>query len=586
MSLSKNDRITVLEKKVSKIEKLIGGINTISYPAIEGVEASNPQLGAVITLSDFLANVGELMPAQRKIIVRQALTLIDDIYVHLPLKRAMHAINPVQQLKLLRRRVEIIGEREFHNEMITIFKELRDLHTNYVLPAPYNQHTAFLPFLLEEYFENGQRRYIVTRMLAGFEHNTFAPGVEVTHWSGVPIDQAVAINANREAGSNEAARHVRGLDAMTVRPMSQSLPPEAEWVIVGYEDNGNALEIRLPWQVFRPDTAGGSESPDLSKAVEDVVAVGVDLNMELTNQARKLLFAPAVYRLRQDVADMLARGAAATDQMETFKAENSVFPEVFEFRDVDTDHGTFGYIRIRTFSLSPSQFIPEIVRILGLVSQNGLIIDVRGNGGGVIPSGERMLQLFSDYPIEAERLQFINTELTLLIAKSNALGGFAKQWKKSIELSLLTAAAYSQGFPVESPEVTNAIGRRYHGNVILITDARCYSTTDIFAAGFQDNKIGPILGVDKNTGAGGANVFTHDLVKTVLAGPESPIEALPNGANMRVAIRRTIRVGNNVGLPLEDLGVVPDATYQLTRDDLMSGNSGLINEAAQILSEM
>ena len=92
MSLSKSDRITVLEKKMSIIEEKIGEINTIGFSVLEGVEASNPQLGAVITLSDFLATAGELMPAQRKTIVRQALTLIEDIYVHLLLKRAMHAI--------------------------------------------------------------------------------------------------------------------------------------------------------------------------------------------------------------------------------------------------------------------------------------------------------------------------------------------------------------------------------------------------------------------------------------------------------------------------------------------------------------
>ena len=557
------------------------------FSDLKGVEAANPQLGEIITLPDFLATAGALTPAQRKIIVGQALTLIDDIYVHLPLKRAMHAVDPVQRLKLLRRRLGAVTEREFHNEMISIFKELRDLHTNYILPAPYNQHTAFLPFLMEEYIENGERRYTVTRMLAGFTHVTFAPGVKVTHWSGVPIDQAVAFNAEREAGSNEAARHVRGLDAMTIRPMSQSLPPDAEWVIVGYEDNGNALEIRLPWQVFRPDPASGSGTTDLSGATdEDAVAIGVDLNLELTNQARKLLFAPEANRLRQNVADMTARGDAVADQMETFMAENSVFPDVFQFRDVDTNHGTFGYIRIRTFSLSPVQFIPELERILGLVSQNGLIIDVRGNGGGFINSGERMLQLFSDHPVEAERLHFINTELTLDVAKSNALGSFASEWRRSIELSLLTAAVYSQGFPIESPNVTNAIGQRYNGNVILITDARCYSTTDIFAAGFQDNELGPILGVDDNTGAGGANVFTHDLVQTVLAGPDSPIEDLPNGANMRVAIRRTTRVGANAGLPLEDLGVIPDETHELTRNDVLNGNPDLINEATRILSEM
>ena len=552
---------------------------------LSNLEATNPQLGAIVSLPEFLATTGELTPAQRRTIVEQALILIDDLYVHLPLKRATHAVDPVQRLKLLRRKLEIVSERAFHDEMISIFKGLRDLHTNYILPAPYNQNTAFLPFLLEEYFEDGQRRYIVTRMLLGFEHETFAPGVEVTSWSGVPIDRAVAVNAEREAGSNEAARHVRGLDAMTVRPMSQSLPPDEEWVIVGYRTNGDELEIRLPWQVFRPDPDSGSGVMDPSGlAGEDAIAIGVDLEMELTNQARKLLFAPEAQRLRQEVVEMTQQGDAAADRMDSFKAENSVFPDIFQFRDVATAHGTFGYIRIRSFSLNPAQFIPELERILRLVSGNGLLLDVRGNGGGFINSGERALQFFAGNEVEAERLDFINTELTLSIARSNALGGFAHRWLRSIELSLSTAAVYSQGFPIEPREVTNAIGRRYDGAVVLITDARCYSTTDIFAAGFQDNGIGPILGVDDNTGAGGANVFTHELVRTVLEGPGSPIEALPKGANMRVAIRRTTRVGENAGLPLEDLGVVPDATHRLTRNDLLNGNLDLIDEGARILS--
>ena len=32
--------------------------------------------------------------------------------------------------------------------------------------------------------------------------HTFKPGVVVTSWSGVPIDRAVDLNAERQAGSN------------------------------------------------------------------------------------------------------------------------------------------------------------------------------------------------------------------------------------------------------------------------------------------------------------------------------------------------------------------------------------------------
>jgi C-terminal processing protease CtpA/Prc len=556
--------------------------------SIEAFDTSvNPHLGAVISLPEFIAVAGELTPAERRTIVEQALVLIEDIYVHLPLKRAMHAVDPVQQLKLLRRKLDRLTERQFHNEMIQTFKRLRDLHTNYILPAPYNQHTAFLPFLMEEFYDgDGRRHYLVTRVFQGFQHPTFGPGVEVTHWSGVPIDRAVEINADREAGSNEAARHVRGLDNMTVRPMLMSLPPDAEWEVVSYRTEDSDLEIRLPWQVFRPDP-GPAADPGTGGGSTDVVAasIGLDLEMEMTNRARKILFAPEVVDRQKEAADLRAQGDALDLRLQTFQAENSLFPDTFEFRTVVTDHGTFGYLRIRTFSApGPDAFLAEVIRIVGLLPQNGLIIDVRNNGGGIILNGERMLQLFVPGPVEAERLHFINTEVTAAIARSSALGGFARRWLASIELAVVTGAVYSQGFPLEPQEATNALGRHYEGPVVLITDARCYSTTDFFAAGFQDNGLGPVLGVDDNTGAGGANVFRHSLLQTVLQGPDSPIHPLPKGADMRVALRMSTRVKDRAGLPLEDLGVEPDAIHRLTRRDLLEGNRDLINEAGRILA--
>ena len=74
---------------------------------------------------------GNLTLEERRQIVDAALMLLQEVYVHLPLKRAMHAINPVQRLKLLSQQLDVIDERRFHNEMLSIFLRLRDLHTNY-----------------------------------------------------------------------------------------------------------------------------------------------------------------------------------------------------------------------------------------------------------------------------------------------------------------------------------------------------------------------------------------------------------------------------------------------------------------------
>jgi hypothetical protein len=119
---------------------------------------------------------------------------------------------------------------------------------------------------------------------------------------------------------------------------------------------------------------------------------------------------------------------------------------------------------------------------------------------------------------------------------------------------------------------------------VLITDPLCYSATDIFAAGFQDNRIGPILSAGGRTGAGGANVWDHDLLRQVLAGPSSPFSALPQGTSFRVAIRRVIRSGSHRGVPLEDLGVQPDERHQMTKNDLLNNNADLIAQASQMLA--
>ncbi|NJM19715.1 MAG: hypothetical protein HC907_13940 [Richelia sp. SM1_7_0] len=49
---------------------------------------------------------------EREEIVEQALTFIENIYVHLPLKRARSAVNPLQRLQLLK--YGLVKMNEFH----------------------------------------------------------------------------------------------------------------------------------------------------------------------------------------------------------------------------------------------------------------------------------------------------------------------------------------------------------------------------------------------------------------------------------------------------------------------------------------
>jgi peptidase S41-like protein len=567
---------------------------TLAAPFL--AEPVRDQLATSVELRDFLRGAGALTLDERRLLVEQALVLLEQNYVHLPLKAAMHAVNPVQRLRLLRAGLErqtsetMDPEWLFHAELSGIFHSVRDLHTNYLLPSPFAGKVAFQPFRVEEYFDDaGASHYVVAGVVQGFSAPGFGPGAEVTHWGGIPIDRAVDLNAARFAGSNPAARHSRGLQSLTVRPLVIHLPPDEEWVTVSYiGTDGNEHELRQPWLVTEnlPPFVG-----DLNQVSTTAACLGVDLDADEASRARTLLFAPQVAGQAQ--ADQPP--ALTTTRAAVGEDVPTSMPGVFRARSVQTASGTFGHLRIFTFSVSdPVGFVEEFVRLVGLLPSDGLILDVRGNGGGHIFASEFTLQTLTPRRIVPEPVQFTATPLNLRVCRKhrdNPTGQIdLGPWFRSLDQATQTGATFSAAVPITPQEGANAIGQQYEGPVVLVTDARCYSATDIFSAGFQDHVIGPILGVDDNTGAGGANVWTHGLLTNLLAFPPadsgSPYAALPKGANMRVAIRRTLRVGSLAGTPVEDLGVQPDERHRMTRRDVLEGNQDLLDRAGALLDAM
>jgi hypothetical protein len=478
------------------------------------------------------------------------------------------------------------SELNFHKEMLDIFTSVRDLHTNYMLPSPFLSYFAFLPFQIESYIENNKRQFLVTKIAKGYENllpSTFKPGVDITYWNGIPMQHAVEINANKNAGSNLAARFARGLQRMVRRPMITSLPPDEEWVLIGYmTDDDLNLEYRQEWLVSsKPLEFSSLTSRTRSTTNENVYNIGVDLTTDLVNEMNKILFAPenVIERGRH-----LSRAASIMDLIKKAEGLTSVMSEHFLAKKVSD---SIGYIKIIKFSLedhvSTVDFINEFLRLIMQLPKRGLIIDVRGNGGGRITAAECLLQLLTPKKIMPEPYQFISSPLTIdMTRRINDL----KSWALSLSQSITTGSSFSQGFPITSLDNANSLGQQYHGPVVLITDALCYSATDLFAAGFQDHQIGPIIGIDENTGAGGANVWKYNDLNNLLIGTKHELKALPLDTNMRVSIRRNMRVGKNAGTPVEDLGVTPDLIYNITRRDLLEDSVDLLQYASGILAAM
>lgn len=557
-------------------------------------------------LADFLASAtGRLSVEARGVIVAQAILLLDELYAHLPLKRSMYGIDPVQRLRSLRRRVDGVSELAFHREMLSIFTELRDLHTSYTLPEPFLGHVAFLPFLVEELFEGGERRYLVSKVARAVADPHFRPGVVLTHWCGVPLERAVEVSAERQPGSTSAARRARGLGAMTLRPLASMIWPDEEWIDLRYQAGAEeARELRLAWRVM-PAWCRWLEDEEGAPQQPEALAGGLDRLTEVTRHAKKLLFAPDAAALAEQAAALREIsagevGAGAVAAAAPSAALATSMPDNFSARAVETAHGPFGLVRIWSFENTTGgwerrpirdfveAFAAEFLRLVEALPRSGLILDLRGNPGGRIPAGERLLELLTPVPIVAAPLCLRNTPLVAELCRLAPPVIELGQWEPSVRQAAETGAVYSRGWPfLPFSRSYNNVGQRYHGPVILLVDGLCYSTTDIFAAGFQDHGIGPILGLHENTGAGGGNNWTHAILTKMLErSPLSRLEALPAEASFTVALRQVLRVGARAGAPLEDLGVVPDHLHQPTRDDLLAGNRDLIEHAAAILATM
>jgi hypothetical protein len=580
-----------VRRKPGKPEEAPGKVSgAVPYqPKITAGEARKTvvdTLGERVKLADYRSTIVDLTMEEREVVLDQAELMLDQVYVHLPLKRAMHSVEPIQRLRVLKLHHRMLQERAFQSAMIDVFVSVRDLHTNYVLPSGYRPKYAFLPFRVEEFWEGLALKYVVSWVSPLNGEKNLKEGVVVSHWNGSPIDLVVARNAEREAGSNPEARRARGVEALTLRWLGMSLPPDEDWVTLTYRDGVKTYESRFDWEVIDRadlrDTGLGT-----SAALAGELAWGVDLKSLLLQRLRKALFDPPAMKVEDAVVESKAGGLPST--VSALPAANvSHFPDVFpRFGPVETPAGTFAYVRLATFAPdqrfgSVDDAVKELVRILSSLPQNGLILDVRGNGGGVINFGERILQLLSPRAITPEPFHFISNALTLRIAGSD--GGF-REWQDPISVGIEMGGSFSQGFPLTAPSACNDIGQVYQGPVVLITDALCYSTTDIFAAGFQDHEVGTILGAHRNTGAGGANVWDHSTVLQILPLlPSNPFVPLPQGVGMRVAARRSTRLGKRSGVPLEDLGVVPEVYHPMTLNDVLDHNADLISHAAQILA--
>ena len=379
-------------------------------------------------------------------------------------------------------------------------------------------------------------------------------------WNGVPIARAIEINGESQAGSNPNARFARGLDNLTIRPLNSSLPPDEHWVDILYRaKNGVVASHREYWLVHKTSDADAPSTPHSRKRA------AMDLKRTRILEVKKKLYPRDNAATLGSIKDVL------------YAVKKTVNGQ------------TLGYVRLFSFDVDDArQFLKAFTNLITKEGfpQDGLILDVRGNPGGNIRAAESLLQLFTPHRVEPELFEFINTPLNFQICKSAPPVWDLKRWLPSIGDSVLTGATYSAGFPLTLEPVVQRhrsgllrSGRAHHRRAVVQRDGHLRRRV-------SGQRSRTVLGTSGNTGAGGANFWSlDDLLRAQKKDPKSPFKTLPKGAEMIVAMRRSIRVGPFAGSPLEEFGVSPDELHLMTKRDILEDNVDLLARAARIIRQ-
>jgi C-terminal processing protease CtpA/Prc len=536
---------------------------------------------------------GRLSVEERRQVVSTFIALIEGLYAHLPQKRATYGHDPVQRLRSLEQRLSALTDRDFHRTVAQIITDLRDAHTRYLGPISIEEEAAILPFAVERCGADSDERYIVSHVSEvlveewrRLQRAAFVPGVEVTHWNGIPIRRAVELHADRETGGRSDARRARATESLTLRPLRYALPPDEEWVIVSFLTlGGKPREVRLSWQFVKKDDR---LRIDIEQALHRPAAFAYAANpaAEAARRLKKFLFATEKWeeaasgtlpRLSESVRDNKRAGNWFTGR----------FQDAVAARVIETGAGTFGHLRLWSFDvLDDDAFLAEVIELLEHLPRTGLIIDLRGNPGGLVWAAERLLQLFTPEPVSPAMFSVRATDLTRTMAGAPQSRRTLAPWRRSLEAAVVNGELYSRGVPLTPPERCNDIGQRYPGPVVAVVDANTYSAGDLFAAGFVDNGIGTLVSVDEATGAGGANVWFPGHVSGSLEGTPASMERLPAGISYTVAFRRAVRVGEVAGTGIEDVGVPGHLRHTLTQRDLTDGNADLLAFCGRLLATL
>jgi carboxyl-terminal processing protease len=325
-----------------------------------------------------------------------------------------------------------------------------------------------------------------------------------THFGIVP---SLVYSVVGEEGGGEA---VTGIDLRILNGQA----------VVTSVDEGSSAEqagVRPGWQIV---SMGGIE---LKAVIEQALANPAIHELQLTRGLLARLSGPPGARVKASFLDGSDKTVALNLSLSNPRGELSRFGNLPPMRVwYDSKRiGSAAYLRFNMFLDLPHVMASFQSTVESCKDCSGLIIDLRGNPGGIAGMAMGMAGFLVDKP-------------------DARLG-----------------TMYMRGAKLNF--VVNPRAQVFSGPVAILMDACSASTSEIFAGGLKD--------------LGRARVFG---TLSAAAALPSALERLPNGDGFQYAMANYSSQG---GQPLEGIGVAPDEEVKLTRAALLAGHDPVLEAA-------
>ncbi len=505
-------------------------------------------------------------PEQKLNVLNQARVVLTQFFVHdqLKLQDFGESANPTAALNALENEIKTVSDVEFHGRLRDIVNRLKDLHTTYRFPLPYGCYANMLPFNFKEVLRaDGEKVIAVATISTKEDILRLVPGLQVqagdelVSYNGLDAYEAAHALEPRALGANPAAQLRREIGLLSVKSQKRDFLPQQDFVELALKNvRGEIYQVRIPW-ISSADLECLNPATGEKGNLKTKVIVPLDMGLDDEQLLHNRLF-------RSDSSQKSADG---------FK--ESADP-VLKFKRITNAQGTFGVLKLESFvpdKLSVDALINEVARILKteFKGTQGVIFDVRNNGGGYIALAEKMVQLFTPRTVQPLEFRLKNSSMNHVYWGQWPANPFAK----ALVVAQSQRAHYTLPLPINTVSSVNRLDQAYFAPVAVLMNSNCYSSCDMFSAIMQDHEVGTIFGEDASTGAGGANnISVKDLYTTLPANQRGVFTVkMPAGQDIGFSFRQTVRsFGPRRGDLIENMGVIADEVVPAQISDLVSND--------------